>query len=83
MYKKNEVVLFEQDDLTLEVTVTPDKDTVWLSQKQMADLFEVSTDNISLHIKNILKEGELSVSTADKTSVVQKEGFSSYNTYDC
>lgn len=71
---KNEIILFEQGDLTLEVTVTPDKETVWLSQKQMADLFEVSTDNISLHIKNILIEGELDDSTAEKSSVVQKEG---------
>ena len=71
---ENEVILFKERDLTLEVTVSPEEETVWLTQKQMADLFEVSTDNISLHIKNILKEGELDDSTTEKSSVVQKEG---------
>ena len=40
----------------------------------MALLFEVSTDNISLHIKNILKENELDISTVEKSSIVQIEG---------
>ena len=71
---KNEIILFEQGELILEVTVSPDKETVWLTQKQMADLFEVSPDNIGLHIKNILNEGELDNSTTEKSSVVQKEG---------
>ena len=71
---ENEGILFKERDLTLEVTVSPEEETVWLTQKQMADLFEVSTDNISLHIKNILKEGELDDSTTEKSSVVQKEG---------
>ena len=71
---KNEVILFKQDGLSLEVTVSPEQDTVWLTQKQMGELFEVSSDNIGLHIKNILRDGELDSSTTEKTSVVQKEG---------
>ena len=41
-------------ELELEVSVSPNGETVWLTQKQMALLFNVTVDNISLHIKNIL-----------------------------
>ena len=68
---KNEIILFKQGDLTLEATVSPDKDTVWLSQKQMEQLFEVKHATISEHISNILNSGEL-----DETSV----GFSDKST---
>ncbi len=49
--------------------------TVWLSQKNIGALFETSSDNIGLHLKNIYKDGELSESaTAEDFSVVQTEG---------
>ncbi len=57
------------------VTVRLEGETVWLSQKQMADLLETSTDNISLHIKNIYAQEELEESaTTEDFSVVQTEG---------
>ena len=56
---KSEIVLFDDGNVNIEVQVSPDQETVWLTQAQMAALFDVSTDNISLHIKNILNEGEL------------------------
>ncbi|MBR0418223.1 MAG: hypothetical protein IJI66_03545 [Erysipelotrichaceae bacterium] len=68
---KNEIVIFSDDGLSLEVQVSPDRETVWLSQKQMEDLFEVSHATISEHISNILRVGEL-----DETSV----GFSDRST---
>ena len=43
-------------------------------QKEMAQLFDVSTDNIGLHIKNIFNESELGISTSKESSVVQREG---------
>ncbi len=50
-------------------------DTFWLTQRGMADLFDCSTDNISLHLKNIYQEEELTEeATAEIFSVVQKEG---------
>lgn len=70
----NEIVIFNDGDINIEVQVSPEKDTVWLTQRQMAELFNVSTDNISFHIKNILKEGELDSSTIEESSVVQLEG---------
>lgn len=71
---KDEIALFEDGNIKIEVKVSPDKETVWLTQSQMAELFDVTTDNISLHIKNILNEEELDESTTEESSVVQKEG---------
>ena len=69
-----DIVIFKNGELELEVSVSKDRETVWLSQKQMSQLFKVSTDNVGLHIKNILDEQELDSSTAEESSVVQKEG---------
>jgi len=68
---KNEIVVFSDNGLSIEVQVSPDQETVWLSQKQMEDLFEVSHATISEHINNNLKVGELdetSVGFSDKSS---------------
>ena len=71
---KKEVVVFNDNDLTLEVNIAPDSEMVWLTQSQMSELFETSSDNIGLHIKNIIMENELdSESTAEEFSVVRKE----------
>ena len=45
----------------------------WLTQREMSLLFNVGSDNIGLHIRNILKDGELDNSVTEKSSVVQKE----------
>ena len=70
---KNEIVLFENQDVKLEVNMKDE--TVWLSQQQMAILFNSSRTNIIEHIKNIYSEGELDkVSTCQNFRQVQKEG---------
>jgi len=74
MDDKFEVVKFVDNDFELDVRTDKENDTVWLSQKEMALLFNVSTDNIGLHIKNILKDNELDESTTEESSVVQIEG---------
>ena len=52
-----------------------EKETVWLTQRQLADVFDTSTDNISLHLKNIFADGELSeLATTEDSSVVRQEG---------
>ena len=61
---KNEVVLFIDDDLKLEVPVSPEQDTVWLSLDQMAALFEKDRSVIGRHVRNIFKEGELKENTS-------------------
>jgi len=72
--QKYEVVKFIDDELVLEVNVIPNEETVWLSQKQMAILFDVSKDNISLHIKNILKKNELDFSVVEEYSATASDG---------
>lgn len=71
---KFELVKFTDNNFEINVRADIDNDTVWLTQKEMALLFEVSIDNISLHIKNILKENELDISSIEESSVVQIEG---------
>lgn len=55
----NEIILFEEDGLKLEVPVSPEKDTVWLTQSQMCELFEKDQSVVARHINNVFKEGEL------------------------
>ena len=62
---KNEIILFENQGVKLEVNM--DEDTVWLTQDQMSSLFERDISVISRHIKNIIKEGEI-----DEESNLQK-----------
>ena len=72
--EKFKLVKFTDNNFEIDVRTDVDNETVWLSQKEMALLFEVSTDNIGLHIKNILRENELDNSTTEESSVVQIEG---------
>lgn len=70
-----EIILFEADDGKTRLEVQLDHETVWLSQRQMAELFEKDTDTIGLHIRNLYKEGELTrEATTEESSVVQGEG---------
>ena len=72
---KNEIVLFTDGDVNIEVQINPEQETVWLTQKQMEALFEVKRTTVSKHISNILASGELdetSVGFSDKSSVGRK-----------
>ena len=55
----NEIVLFETEDKNIIIPVTVEKETVWLSLEQMAELFQRDRSVIGKHIRNIFKEGEL------------------------
>ena len=71
----NEIAFYQSEDGGVNIEVLYDVDNVWLTQKKIAELFNCSTDNISLHIKNIYYENEINKdSTAEEFSVVQKEG---------
>ena len=56
---KNEIVLFTDGDVNIEVQINPEQETVWLTQKQMEVLFDVKHATVSEHISNILASGEL------------------------
>lgn len=68
---KNEIILFTDGDVNVEVQISPEEETVWLTQKQIETLFDVKHATVSEHISNILSSGEL-----DETSV----GFSDKST---
>lgn len=70
-----EVVVYEAPDGGPRVEVVLQDETVWLTQRQMAKLFDTSTDNVGRHIKNAYVEGELEAgATTEDSSVVQSEG---------
>lgn len=70
----NQLVIYQPDDGSA-VLVRLEGNTLWLTQRQLAELFATSTDNISLHLKNIYSQGELAeTATTEDFSVVQKEG---------
>jgi len=71
----SEIIKYIAPESEIELEVGFERDTVWLSQKQMSFLFQKDTDTIGLHLKNIFTEGELTEnSTAEFFSVVQIEG---------
>ncbi|HCX89021.1 MAG: cell filamentation protein Fic [Deltaproteobacteria bacterium CG12_big_fil_rev_8_21_14_0_65_43_10] len=73
--KQSDFLLYTGSDGKVNVEVFLKDETVWLTQKAMAELFGCTPDNISLHLKNIYKEKELDTnSTTEDFSVVQKEG---------
>lgn len=75
MNQEHEIILYQVEDTNICVNVFFKEDTFWMTQKAMAELFDCTTDNISLHLKNIYKEEELDeVSTTEFFSVVQSEG---------
>ena len=56
---ENEIIVFKNGGLELEVNVSEDRENVWLSKQQMAELFQRDRTVISKHLKNIFDEGEL------------------------
>ena len=75
MNKEIRLVVYHSDENDQSVNAVVQNDSIWVTQKSMADLFDCSADNISLHLKNIYSEGELEKSsTTEEISVVQKEG---------
>ena len=59
MEEQNNIVIYQLDDGKTKIDVKIENETVWLSQQQMADLYNTTKQNISLHIKNIFDEEEL------------------------
>ena len=71
---KGEIVMYQPDE-TIRLEVRVENETVWLTQQQMAELFNATKQNISLHINNIYDEGELEqIATVKDYLTVQKEG---------
>ena len=75
----NEIILYQPDDtLTLDVRV--EDESVWLTQAQMAELFQTTRNNITLHTRNIFKEGELVEQSVSKESLLTAKDGKRYRT---
>ncbi|HPE99669.1 MAG TPA: hypothetical protein PKY63_03285 [Bacteroidales bacterium] len=71
---KNEIIIYQPNELASHIEVRVDEDTVWLSLNQIAQLFERDKSVISRHLRNVYKEGELSMeATVAKNATVQIE----------
>lgn len=72
---KGDILVYQNEDNQIRLEVRLQDETVWLTQADMAQLFQCSSDNISLHLKNIYDEGELvPEATTEDFSVVRQEG---------
>jgi len=70
-----EFIVYKAENGRVKIDVRLENETLWMTQSDMARLFQCSTDNISLHLKNIYDEGELDRdSTTEDFSVVRLEG---------
>jgi hypothetical protein len=75
MKKQTGIELYKSSDGEVKLDVQLEKESIWLSQAQMAQLFGKDSDTIGLHVRNVFKEGELEESaTTEDSSVVRQEG---------
>lgn len=78
--KDFQFLIYKSSEEDVSVNAIIKDESIWLTQKAMAELFDCSTDNISLHLKNIFAEGELiKESVTEKFSVTANDG-KNYNT---
>ena len=75
MENKSNIILYQTADGQTKIDVRLENETVWLNQKQMADLFQTTVSNINMHLKKVFEEGELEPEATIKNSlIVQLEG---------
>lgn len=75
MNDSGELLLYQSDDGLVRIEVRLADDTVWLSQQQLADLFQTSRENITMHLRHIFDEGELDPAATSKDLLqVRQEG---------
>jgi len=72
--QKTEILIYQSKDGTTKIDVKLENETIWLSQYQLAELFQTDRTSIAKHIKNIFETGELTEATCAKIAQVQKEG---------
>lgn len=71
-----DLILYTTEDGRSQIKLRSDQQTVWLTQLEMAELFDATKQNISLHLKNLFEDGELSEDSVVKESLTaQTEGF--------
>jgi prophage maintenance system killer protein len=76
----NEIIIYQTKDGTTKIDVRFETETVWLTQTQMGDLFQTSKQNISLHINNCFREGELKEDSVVKEYLITAADGKDYKT---
>ena len=77
---KSEIILYQSEDGQTKIDVRLENETVWLSQMQMAELFQTTKQNVSLHVNNIFNEGELSQDSVVKEYLTTAKDGKNYLT---
>ena len=77
---KDEIIIYQANEQSTRLEVRIEEDTVWLTQAQMADLFQTTRNNITLHISNIFKEKELDEISVGKESLLTASDGKKYKT---
>jgi hypothetical protein len=76
----NELILYRTEDGRSQIKLRADQQTVWLTQRGMAELFDVTKQNISLHLKNIFQDRELAAAAVVKESLTTAADGKNYRT---
>lgn len=76
----NEIILYKSDSLSSHIAVRIEDETIWLTQLQMADLFQTTRNNVTLHIGNIFKEEELEATSVSKDFLLTAKDGKKYKT---
>ncbi|MEY4736130.1 MAG: hypothetical protein RL302_449, partial [Pseudomonadota bacterium] len=76
----NNLILYTTDDGKSQIQLRADLGTVWLTQLEMAELFDATKQNISLHLKNLLADGELDANSVVKESLTTASDTKKYRT---
>lgn len=81
MNDNNQIIMYQTEDGLTKIDVTLEDETVWLNQAQMAELFQTTKQNISYHINNCFKEGELNENSVVKDFLTTAADGKPYNTH--
>ncbi len=77
---QGEILVYQTEDGTVKLEVKLENETIWLTRQMMADLFQTTTQNISMHLRNIFAEGELEENSVGKKFFLTAADGKSYNT---
>ena len=79
--EQNNFIMYTTDDGQVDIEVRLEDENVWLTQNSMAELFDTTRNNITMHIRNIFEEGELQESSVSKESLLTAKDGKTYNKY--
>ena len=80
--EKNGIIIYNTDDGKVSVALYAKDGSVWMNQKQLAELFDTSVPNVNMHIANILKDGELDENSVIKDYLITAADGKQYNRYE-